>query len=230
MPVLISLGFWQLGRAETKEQLLASYEAKSQSMMDVSQLLAQEDMAFQRVSLEGVYDNGRSFLLDNKTFHGRVGYEVITPFILANPPASSRADNDIEIVLVNRGWLPMGPSRQQLPDIPGVKGTLAIIATVDVPEREAFVLQDQPLTGSWPLVIQISDVARMAEELGQPTFPFVVRLSTDSTGALQTVWKPVIMQPEKNFAYAVQWFALAATLSVLFIFATIKRTNEAHSE
>lgn len=232
MPILLSLGFWQLERATFKQQLQATYDARHQAEpLSFAELLVQDDMAFISVSLRGRFDNSYSFLLDNRTSQGRAGYEVITPFVLEGPDAGSELDDSAtRVVLVNRGWLPMGSNRQQLPAVPEVTGLQQINAAVDIPLKQGFVLMDEQSTGDWPRVIQRFDVALMAEQLDRPVFPHMLRLSKDSAGGLQIIWKPIIMRPEKHTAYAVQWFALAVTLTGLFLFATLKRVKETRSE
>ncbi len=232
MPLLVSLGFWQLERAAYKQQLQAEFEARNQAKpMSMVQLLSRDDFAFITVGLHGSYDNARSFLLDNRTNGGRAGFEVITPFVLAEPATANNPGSPVfNVVLVNRGWLPMGADRQQLPEIPVEQGLKHISAVVDIPLKQAIVLKDEPMAGGWPKVIQRFDVLRMASQLDQPVFAHTLRLKKGSAGEMIIIWKPIIMRPEKHMAYAVQWFALAATLTVLFLFATIKRSKETISE
>jgi len=111
LPAFITLGFWQLHRAEEKAALNALQEARSQ---DIAVRLAPEipealePLRFRRVWAEGEYDTARQFLLDNQLQGQAPGYHVLTPLRLAG---SGKA------ILVNRGWVPLGPSRASLPDI-----------------------------------------------------------------------------------------------------------------
>ncbi|MDS5562621.1 SURF1 family cytochrome oxidase biogenesis protein, partial [Streptococcus pneumoniae] len=57
LPGLIALGCWQLGRAEEKRALLASYaERRIEAPLATSQLNGNEDNAMRRVHLYGRFD------------------------------------------------------------------------------------------------------------------------------------------------------------------------------
>ena len=77
-PVLVSLGFWQLDRAEQKSELLESWEVRAQQ----TQSLASSDLVrFSSVESQGEFDRERWLLLDNRTREGKVGYEVVAPVL-----------------------------------------------------------------------------------------------------------------------------------------------------
>jgi surfeit locus 1 family protein len=66
------------------------------------------DLPTPRVVAEGIWLHRQSFLLDNRTLDGRVGYHVITPLQLA----------DGGLVLINRGWIAAPARRTELPPLP----------------------------------------------------------------------------------------------------------------
>ena len=100
--LLMSLGFWQLDRAEQKRALLAGYNTDRDATVIQLEpgLQSYRDFNYQIASAAGHYDPDRQFLLDNRTHNGRVGYHVLTPFVLRKSGAA---------VLVNRGWIPTNP-------------------------------------------------------------------------------------------------------------------------
>ena len=106
LAILIRLGFWQLSRAEEKRELLANQTAMMRKeLQPIAELLAENnDLRYRRVIAEGHYDVQHQVLLDNQIHNGKVGYFVLTPFILA--------DED-KTILVNRGWLLMNKDRKQ---------------------------------------------------------------------------------------------------------------------
>jgi len=220
-PVLLMLGFWQLDREQEKRAVQQLHEQRSlQAPVDLHSLPTtgtdSVDLAYLRVHLRGEYLNDRNFLLDNRLHESRPGYELITPF---------RTDD--RVVFVNRGWLPMGPSRQQLPALPAVDGEVRLQGTIYVPPGETFVLSDvqEQAPGQWPQVIQRIDIDRMTEalETAVGVFPFSVRLAEHSPGALLAEWPVISMSPETHRGYAVQWFTMAAVLLLLFFYVSIKR-------
>ena len=58
-----------------------------------------DDLRFYRVVAHGTYQPQYQLLIDNRVQDGRVGYYVITPL---------RIGGSNTLVLVNRGWVPMG--------------------------------------------------------------------------------------------------------------------------
>ena len=104
-----SLGTWQLGRAREKRALTEAFERGGQETADASGRGFAELTRYQRVRLRGSYDPSHQMLLDNMpSATGRPGYRVLTPL--------ERAD-DRGWVLVDRGGVPLGATRQQLPDV-----------------------------------------------------------------------------------------------------------------
>jgi surfeit locus 1 family protein len=104
---LLSLGCWQLNRAEQKREFLAQQQAGQQApIINLNQSAIGE--RYQAAEMIGHYDAAHSFLIDNQIIDGKPGYFVVTPFIL---------DKQDKAVLVNRGWVPLTANRQQLPDV-----------------------------------------------------------------------------------------------------------------
>ncbi len=97
-----ALGIWQLGRADDKRALASDF-AGAGPVIEWRRLPA-DAPRYQRVSVRGHYDSGHQFLLDNRSHDSVAGVEVLTPFVL----------DDGSAVLVNRGWLPFGATREDL--------------------------------------------------------------------------------------------------------------------
>jgi len=58
----------------------------------------------------------------------------------------------------------------------------------------------------------------LSEKLGYALLPFQIELDKSMANGYKRDWKSrQLMPPEKHIAYAVQWFGLALTLTVLFI-------------
>src|SRR6202040_4418128 len=104
---LISLGRWQLRRADEKRALFDSFAAGTDATRPID-LGTSPLRRYQHIEAGGHYDQARQILIDNMVNAGRAGYFVITPFALT----------DGGWVLVNRGWVPLGASRAVLPTIP----------------------------------------------------------------------------------------------------------------
>lgn len=209
LPLLLSLGFWQLDRAAQKRALEAGF-AEQQARAPM--LLKDKDITqlplYQRIIAEGQFDNEHTWLLDNKQRRGRVGYEVVSPFVLT----------DGRIILVNRGWLAASTSRAELPVIAEVAGTKTIFAElVDVSEHP--LLDATHTADEWPRVVMAIELQAMASQLAKPLAPRYLRLDDSSAGAFETDWQAMQMGSQKHVGYAVQWFAMALALCIWFVFA-----------
>ncbi|MDP1931710.1 MAG: SURF1 family protein [Gammaproteobacteria bacterium] len=215
-PLLLTLALWQLDREQEKIAMQRGYADRTQaaavSVMQVD--WNSLDIAYTKVSARGTFDNERTYLLDNRIYQGRVGYEVITPFAVEGS----------ETLMVNRGWIPAGPTREQLPEIPSIFGTASLIGTIYVPLEEPFLLsqREEAFGSKWPRVVQSIRINAIAQELGVSLLPYTVRLAEGSVGLEQSNWPIVNMQPEKHRAYAVQWFVMFLALVGMYVYFGIK--------
>lgn len=212
LPIMLRLGFWQLAREAEKEQLQAIYtERQQQSAVPLETLEASGDLQYLQVLLEGEYDSAHVFLLDNKIYQGQVGYEVIQPFT---------TDSGL-VVFVNRGWLAQAGDRSVLPQPEAIEGRVALNGSVYVPVGEQLILGDiQPGT-QWPKIVQsleIDELALLAGITAATTwFPYSIRLGEGAAGVLERNWSVISTTPEKHRGYAVQWFAMATALILLYL-------------
>ncbi len=214
--LLMSLGFWQLDRAAQKRALLADYNTDRDSTVIQLEpgLQSYRDFNYQSASAAGHYDAVRQFLLDNRTHNGRVGYHVLTPFMLRDSGAA---------VLVNRGWIDLGGSRDRLPDPAVDSGARTVLGRIKLPPSDSFTLgQEEPRTG-WPYRIQRVDTQKLAQELGYPLLPVVLLLAPDQEAGFVRDWEPLRFGPERNVGYAVQWFGLAAALLVIYLVVNTRK-------
>ena len=216
LPLLLSLGGWQLQRADEKSVLLAHQEARRHAPAQaISDLEQSADLAFRRVLLRGYFDAEHSVLLDNRTRDGRVGVELLQPFY--DQPSGLW-------LLLNRGWLPW-PDRRTPVAFSTPSGALQLQAWIYVAPGETFQLQaDQP-GNSWPQLMTRIDTHGLWQQLGRAGWPFELRL-LPGPAAYQARWAVVAMGPEKHLGYAVQWFAMALALACLFIYFGIRNAKE----
>lgn len=209
-----SLGFWQLSRAAEKKSLLQSFDARTKQMpLAAKNLLKDNDLRFYRATLEGSFDNEHTFLLDNKTSHRQIGYEVYTPF---------KAKGIEMPILVDRGFIPMGMDRAILPAIRVIPGNVTILGMLNLPPKYVSLGQLQDAKQSWPLRVEYVNLAEFASLLNYPLFSYLLTLEPNNPAAFAAEWQIVTMGPEKHLGYAVQWFAMAATLLILFVALNFK--------
>lgn len=216
LPALVWLGFWQLDRADEKvalaEQNTRRATAAPRTLTEIVDLSAAE-VAYRQVSLSGHFVSFSTAFLDNQMRDGRYGHDVLSVFI---DDSSGRA------LWLNRGWVPGDSSRRSLPEVDAPEGQQQLIASVYVPPGEPYLLAEETFsTLEWPLLIQssASEALNVAIELelGQPVYPYELRLLADQPGGYRRDWPLVNVSPQKHRGYAVQWFTMAAALLVLFV-------------
>lgn len=224
LAVFLSLGNWQLQRADEKKTVLAAFEAAAKGQHQPLDLSVEPMtlLRFQPVVVTGSYLPERQFLLDNQVRDGQVGYRVITPL----------ADSSGRTLLIERGWVPRSPQRGKLPDVSeGLNADpVSIRGHVHVPFGQGFRLGGMDDAASWPRVIQYLDFEEMGARLQRDVVPLTVRLDPGQPQGYLRDWRPVLpMGPERHLAYAVQWFGLALTLAIIAIVMTYRRRLHGHS-
>ena len=217
LPVLLALGFWQLDRAWQKKELQTTFAGRFAQLPVALTEVDPADSAnrYLHVVARGRYDGERQVLLDNQVRNGQPGYHVLTPLRMAGGA-----------ILINRGWVPLGESRQVLPDI-GVPADKVIVGGwLSQPASPGLRLGDAAgADRRWPRVIPYVDYQRLSALLGYPLQPAIVLLAPEAPQGYWRDWRPQFggFGPERHRGYAVQWFALAAALIILYVFASARR-------
>lgn len=207
--VFIRLGVWQLSRAAQRQALLDSHaQARQLTALDqLPRLEGWETQRYRRIELAtGRYQTERTLLLDNQVYNGRAGYHIITPY---------RQDGEDCMVLVDRGWIEANADRRQLPipTEPTEQTPLAgMLDRLTVPGLK--LAGGAEPTSSKPAVVQWLDSAVLAERWGVCVWPYQIRLAADAAYGYQRDWQIESIDPNKNRAYAFQWFAMALALSI----------------
>jgi len=216
---LLSLGFWQLDRAEQKRAIIKHYrDDKGGAVIRLdADMKSASGLEYQRASSIGRYESDHQLLLDNRTHEGQAGYQVLTPFILRNSEVA---------VLVNRGWLPLGNNRDQLPDVDVDETQRTVVGRIKIPSAEVFMLGEEEPRQGWPYRIQRIQLQALSEELRRTLLPFVLLLDNEEPDGYLRDWQPLVgFGPERNVGYAVQWFGLAAALLVIFFTVNSRRVD-----
>ncbi len=224
LPVLLRLGVWQLDRAEEKRNLINELETKSQAEpVPLSEALETDEPDMMAVLTEGQPVSGVTLVTDNQTRNGRLGYEVYGLW---------QANELQQPVLVSRGWLPRKDFYQKVPEIPPFKakqlaGTLYYSKGANAVVANNAVWQE--FDGVWLLgQFDFQTLAEKVKQMGYHSAPFIIRLKPDVDSEFVRQWEVVASPPEKHIAYAIQWFAMALALVVLFIILNLKRVK--HNE
>lgn len=209
VPVMIALGFWQLHRADYHRALIRQAEQRrsEQPVALESLLVAKESddaLHLQQVALQGQWLD-KYFLLENQIHAEKNGYYVFGVMQVAG----------VGKVLVNRGWIQAPLLRSELPVVPSPTSSTEvgeIYTSASLIEKKPLFAED-----GWPKRVGRMNVSGAEQALGFELLPVVVRLREGSPSALATQWPVVNIQPEKNVAYAIQWFAMVLALLICYV-------------
>jgi cytochrome oxidase assembly protein ShyY1 len=211
LPLTISLGFWQLSRADEKRALLEEHQKRESSVpVDLDSLDLTSDQQYRRVIVQGHFIENRNILLENRIRQGQPGFEVLSAFAPKYRTAW---------LWVNRGWIAGSLDRDQLPSVPTINGEVRLVGHLYRQLSEPFTVGDERWRQQWPQVVQNFDPQWVSEFSGSSGLPYMLRLDANTLGALAVDWQIVNVMPEKHTGYAVQWFLMASALVILSVFA-----------
>ena len=222
--VMVRLGVWQLDRAEQKRQILSDQQTKAaQVAVDLRGLIEpllsddSSEFRFKPVVVQGRYLSEHSIYLDNQVVEGQVGYKVFTPF---------KIDGADWSVLVNRGWLPVGPSRLKLPKFKTSSQALQLSGRLNLPPA-----QPPMWSNNYPVatgdVWQFLPIEQYQAQMQLMILPLVVELAPDYAGeaepALLRRWATIDDKwVAKHQAYALQWFVMALAFLIASAVLTLR--------
>lgn len=222
MAVLLWLGFWQLDRRTDRIEEIAAYQQQPDAALETDRVTDARADAYRRVTARGRYDGRRQFLIDNIVRNGRNGFFVVTPMALAGRD---------EMLLVNRGWIPQTPDRKPIGDLRVDDAVRTVAGRVGrLPVGGLKLAGSVPAPDRWPSIRQYPDTGELATALDAPLLPWVLLLSPDEPAGYERDWRPGGLPPERHLGYAVQWFALAAALTVIAMLVTARRTRRHDDE
>lgn len=219
------LGAWQLGRAQQKRAMLAQAEATIAQRHAIA-LTAAADPA-RATTYDWAAGSGRflpspAVLLDSQVHNGQVGVRAYRAFL----PAGGT-----QPVLVDLGWLPVLDRHHMptlpLPELHEVRGLLMPPPSHGLMSPVATHLPDGDV-----LVTGLSAAELPALLDQRMVAPRILRLDPELRigGERDLDVLPNTMPPERHIAYAVQWFAMAATVLVIALLLNRRsRRRDAHA-
>lgn len=209
----VALGNWQVGRGHEKAQLAQRIEAANRdALIEMPRSeVKPDDVVWRRVEVRGRFEPRYTVFIDNRIFHGTAGYHVVTPLRIG--------DSD-RYVLVNRGWVAGTESRATLPQVATPAGEVRITGLVTVPEKSYLELSTQIAEGN---VWQNLTLERYRAAVPLTIQPVVIRQENDTGDGLNREWSAPDLGIDRHYAYALQWYALAATVLVFYLVHSVSR-------
>ena len=179
--------------------------------MNISSGIANpQSLVLQRVAANGRFVAEHTVFLDNKLRRGRAGYEVVTPLRL-----------DGTHVLVNRGWVATGRSRDSLPEVP-VPGGVVRVEGLALAHLPRVLAAGAPSGGK---VRQNLEVEAFAGETGLRLLPIVIEQHSPAEDGLVREWPRPDAGIDKHESYAFQWYSLAALALILLVVLSVRRVG-----
>ena len=204
--IFILLGFWQIERGILKSELLEKFDTEQ---TEPPKNISNSSKAWSRVFIEGLYDPSKQTLIDNQINNGKVGYKIYTPFYYG----------DNQAIFVDRGWIPQGKTRNDLPNVDFKASKMLITGSLIKPEKEVLA-GDELLTNEWPMVSQTKSPKTIETAYKNKFFDKVLILEPGSKFMNEFIAIiPFSINPAKHFGYALQWFTMSIVLAGMFIYA-----------
>ncbi|HTT07596.1 MAG TPA: SURF1 family protein [Gammaproteobacteria bacterium] len=210
---LVRLGVWQVDRAHQKHAAYARYLAHQQMPAAPLTRIAREpveNLNGRNVTLTGRYLADAEVLLDNQSHDGQPGYLVLTPFAMASR----------ETVLINRGWMPLGMTRDRVTVEQPPTGDIAVRGLISTAPARGISLHGDEQVETLPggvRRVQRVDYDILARVVGMPLLPYLVLLDPQAPGGYVRAWTAPGSDEYRHWSYAVQWFAMALAVLILFI-------------
>lgn len=198
--LFVSLGFWQLERAEQKREIIQQQASHSQATATrVSNFDFFDGEQYQQIELFGRFLSTTHWRLQNQIVDGQVGIDLLQPFMLTNG----------QTIIVNRGWVPANATVEPSINDANINLQGAVRAPMDLP----FV--SNIFTGSEASVVEIIPADFPLDNL---VADWYLQIAPEHPAALKTHWQVATMPPAKHMGYAAQWFTMAAVLMAALLF------------
>ena len=211
--LLIYLGSWQLSRGLEKANLDKVIGVRANQLELQVKPENWEKLKYQIARLKGNWISGKFFLLDNRIHKGVAGYEVLVPFQFKDSETT---------LLVNRGWIARTDTGKT--KIAPAIEWLTVSGQIYQPSKGFTLGSAYTDSCRWPVVIQYIDPPVLSEALAIRLEP-VVLVQTEAETPFIRKWKPYVINPQRHYGYAAQWWGLALVMLVFGIIWSRKKQS-----
>lgn len=221
--VMVGLGMWQLDRYHLRhavnERIDHAYATAPVPLASVVTLdhPIGDDRQWTRVTATGIYDAAHTIVARDRTVDDRVGFEILTPLVLA----------DGSSILVDRGWIAPGTGGGLTPPVlpSAPSGSVTLTGRIHLPESRA----DDPVLIGDALTVRRIAPARLAAATGiqriYDDYVLLDRQEPVATGGFTRI--PADREPAwMNAGYVVQWWCFALLTLVGFGWAARREAHD----
>ena len=208
VPITISLGLWQIERANEKKVIISNYD----KLLVSTPIALQKEQPlenWQPIETVGAYQDLVVYE-DNAINSGKAGFKVYHLF----------QNGDGTFIFVHRGFIERNLIKNNLPRIDTPVGKKNIKGTTLFKQNNTFV---KNIEESDIRIIQEFNTSVLIERFpilkDRYLHPLLFNLDVRDADKFQPIEKPVNMTATKHIGYAIQWFGLCAALIILTIYA-----------
>lgn len=208
VPITISLGLWQIERANEKKVIISNYD----KLLVSTPIALQKEQPlenWQPIETVGAYQD-LVIYEDNAINSGKAGFKVYHLF----------QNGDGTFIFVHRGFIERNLIKNNLPRIDTPLRKKNIKGTALFKQNNTFV---KNIEESDIRIIQEFNTSVLIERFpilkDRYLHPFLFNLDVRDADKFQPIEKPVNMTATKHIGYAIQWFGLCAALIILTIYA-----------
>ena len=208
VPITISLGLWQIERANEKKAIISNYD----KLLVSTPIALQKELPlenWQPIETVGAYQD-LVIYEDNAINSGKAGFKVYHLF----------QNGYGTFIFVHRGFIERNLIKNNLPRIDTPLRKKNIKGTALFKQNNTFV---KNIEESDIRIIQEFNTSVLIERFpilkDRYLHPFLFNLDVRDADKFQPIEKPVNMTATKHIGYAIQWFGLCAALIILTIYA-----------
>ena len=208
VPITISLGMWQIERANEKKIIIANYDkllVSAPIALQKNQMLNN----WQPIETTGTYEDTVVYE-DNAINNGKAGFKVYHLF----------RNDDGTFIFIHRGFIERNLIKNNLPEVEIPTEKKLIYGTTLFKQNNTFV---KNIEESDSRIIQEFNASLLIDKYpmlkDKYLHPFLFNLDIRDVNKYQPIEKPVNMTASKHIGYAIQWFGLCAALIILTIYA-----------
>jgi len=208
VPITISLGMWQIERANEKKLIIANYDkllVSAPIALQKNQMLNN----WQPIETTGTYEDTVVYE-DNAINNGKAGFKVYHLF----------RNDDGTFIFIHRGFIERNLIKNNLPEVEIPTEKKSIYGTTLFKQNNTFV---KNIEESDSRIIQEFNASLLIDKYpmlkDKYLHPFLFNLDIRDVNKYQPIEKPVNMTASKHIGYAIQWFGLCAALIILTIYA-----------
>jgi surfeit locus 1 family protein len=141
----------------------------------------------------------------------------MAPFIL------NVTDKNKQVIMVNRGWVPVGRDRNIIPELETPAGEISIRGVLAPPRsKPPLILGELDIENKvWPYF----DGEQYARRIGRKVLPVIILLSENGPNGYVRKWPKYEAKVGMHIGYAIQWYVFALIVIATYFGLNIKQRD-----